>query len=540
MGKCNSLSDMFSQVFQQFAEKPMLTSMGKTYTYREIGNLSENFGSYLINSLHMQKGERIALVMPNIIQFPIALIGALRAGMVVVNVNPQYTAREMHYQILDAGATTIVIIENFADKLSEIIDYTLVKNVIITKIGDMLDNPKKFVVNAICRFFMHGKPEYKLQKAVTFNHALRHGEKKHLYGVDIEPEDLAFLQYTGGTTGRPKGAMLSNANLLANIEQCCKEYGFILVKGEEKIIAALPLYHVFSLTVNLLLGSKIGGEIDLIADPRRFNNFVEEFLRFQPTLIAGVNTLFNAMTFNDKFLSHFIKGNLKIVMGGGMSVQKSVAERWEKITGTFIREGYGLTECSPVVAVSKPSLQGYTGCIGEPVYGTEVKIVGENGKVITEKNEPGELYVKGPQVTKGYWKREKDNLNSFDGDWFKTGDIAAWQDNNQLKLVDRKKDMILISGFNVYPNEIEEVVAMHDKVKEVAAIGVKSSTGEAVKIFVVKKEHSLTKEELIAHCYNYLTNYKVPKLVEFVNDLPKSNIGKILRIKLKELEKKHE
>ena len=497
-----SLADMYDDIFVRYADRPMLLNFGVSFTYAEIDTLSMNFAKYLQGSLHMQKGERIALVMPNIIQMPIAIIGALRAGLSVVNVNPQYTSREMHYQILDSGATTVVILENFADRLSEIIDYTLVKNVIVTKLGDMFSNPKRYFYNLLNKYFNHGCPKYHFNvKTVSFNHALRHGARAEFRRDERDLDDLAFLQYTGGTTGRPKGAMLSNANLLSNMAQITLLYGSVLHYGGERLIAALPLYHVFALTVNLLFMSRIGGYIDLITDPRKLRLMVRDMIQFRPTCITGVNTLFNALTFNDDFAARFKKNDFHLVIGGGMAIQRSVAQRWKDITGTFISEGYGLTECSPIVAVVSADQGEYTGSIGNPLPYTKIKIMDQNSG------------------------------------WFKTGDIVVRLPNEQLKIVDRKKDMILVSGFNVYPNEIEEVVATHYKVKEVAAIGVKSeNSGEQVKIFVVKKDPSLTQEEIIAHCYKYLAHYKVPKKVEFMNELPKSSVGKILRIELRKKE----
>lgn len=533
----SSLADLYDELFITYADRPMFLNFGVSYTYQQIDQLSQAFANYLVSSLHMQKGERVALVMPNLIQLPIALIGALRAGMVVVNVNPQYTSREMHYQLLDSGATTIVILENFANKLSQIIDYTLIKNVIITKIGDLFPQPKRFIFNLVNRYLNHGCPKYSLFNEVSFMQALRHGAKHEIKKVEHSLDDLAFLQYTGGTTGRPKGALLTNKNLLSNMQQIEMLYGDVVNRGKERLIAALPLYHVFALTVNLLFMSKLGGYMDLITDPRKINMLVKEMISFKPTCITGVNTLFNALTFNEEFANKFKHNDLHIVIGGGMAVQRSVAQRWEKITGTSISEGYGLTECSPIVAVVNADQEEYTGSIGNPIPYTQVKIVDDQEQEIKEYNKEGELWVKGPQVTSGYWKREKDTKAAiFDG-WFKTGDIVIRLPNGQLKIVDRKKDMILVSGFNVYPNEIEEVVATHHKVKEVGAIGVKSAnSGEQVKIFVVKKDPSLTQEEIIAHCYKYLTHYKVPKQVEFLPDLPKSNVGKILRMKLRNLE----
>lgn len=532
-----SLNEMYNHVFQEYHDCPMFSNLNTIYTYHEIDKLSGAFASFLINEFHMKKGDRIALVMPNIIQLPIAIIGAIRAGIVVVNINPQYTSREMHFLLLDAGVNTIVMLENFADRLSEIIDYTLVRNVVLTKIGDMHPQPKRFFIDVINRLFYKGKPKYNIPNFYSFRKALSIGKKVGLDSVDIMPNDLAFLQYTGGTTGQPKGALLSHRNLLANIEQILSEFSEVFENGKERILSALPLYHVFALTVNLLMVSRIGAHAALITDPRRIKNLVRVIGKFKPTFIPGVNTLFNALTYNKTF-TQLDFSTIKFVIGGGCSVQKNVAERWNAVTGTFILEGYGMTECSPLVCVCSHNTKSYTGNIGKPVVSTKVRIVDSEGHDIIDLNTPGELWIKGPQVSCGYWNREKETRNSFSNGWFHSGDIGVWQEGGVIKLVDRKKDMILVSGFNVYPNEIEEVVSSHGKVIEAGAIGVKSATsGEQVKVFVVRSDNSLTEEELLEYCYVNLAHYKVPKKIEFVSSIPKSNIGKILRNKLREIEK---
>lgn len=531
-----SLGEMYNKIFQKYLDRPMLSNLGTVFTYHDIDRLSSAFASFLINELHMKKGERIALVMPNIIQLPIAIIGAIRAGIVVVNINPQYTSREIHFILLDAGVNTIVMVENFADRLSEIIDYTQIRHVILTKIGDMLPQPKRFLVDLVNRLFFKGKPKYNLPNFYPFRRALSRGKKEGLDSVSVTPSDLAFLQYTGGTTGKPKGALLTHRNLLSNIEQILAEFSEVLVPGQERILSALPLYHVFALTVNLLMVSRIGAHARLITDPRKIASLVREIASFKPTFITGVNTLFNALTHNRNFAGLDFSF-IKYVVGGGCAVQKNVAERWNNITGTFILEGYGMTECSPLVCVCAHDTKSYTGNIGKPVLWTKVRIVDNAGHDIIEKDVPGELWISGPQVAGGYWNRDEDTRSSFQDGWFHSGDIGVWQDGGVIKLVDRKKDMILVSGFNVYPNEIEEVVSSHSKVVEAGAIGVKSvSSGEVVKVFVVRSDNSLTKEELQEYCYSKLAHYKVPKQIEFVSNLPKSNIGKILRTKLREIQ----
>ncbi len=536
-----SLADMFTHVCSAWADRPMLEGMGVSLTYGEIDRMAAAFSSYLINVLGMRKGDRIAMVMPNIIQMPVAIIASLRAGLTVVNVNPQYTSREMHYQLLDAEVTAVVILENFAGRLAEIMDYTLVRHVVVARIGDMRGRASAFFLNKI-NYLVHrtGEGLRNLRTFRTFRQALKLGQSSPADMVHPDSGDIAFLQYTGGTTGIPKGAILTHANLLSNIEQTLLEYGSILEEGRERIMSALPLYHVFALTINFLLIARIGGCSCLIVDPRKIPALVRSIRSFRPTVITGVNTLFNALTFSPDFPSIDFS-TLKLVVGGGCAVQKAVAERWQKITGTFILEGYGMTECSPLVCVGPADQKIYTGNIGRPVSYTEVRIVDPEGKEITAMNEPGELWIRGPQVCRGYWYRDADTRGSFTDGWFHSGDIGVWRENRFIRLVDRKKDMILVSGFNVYPNEIEEVIATNSKVVEAAAIGVRDpGSGERVKVFVVRKDPSLTSQELTEFCQKYLAHYKIPKYVEFVDSLPKSNVGKILRNRLREMEREKE
>lgn len=531
-----TLQEQFKDSFKNFSDRPMLNFFGCQISYADADLYSQRFASYLLNVAKCEEGERIALILPNIPQYPICMMAAIRAGLTVVNVNPLYTACEMHYQLLDAGVTTVVVAENFADTIYELIDYAQIQRVIITGVGDLMPGIKRFVFNAANRLLNHSKPKHRIKESISFSHAMMTGSNHTFSENKSHARSLAFLQYTGGTTGRPKGAMLTHRNIIANVEQARKCFENTLVLGKERITCALPLYHVFSLTVNLFLAMRIGAEIDLIPDPRKLGKLIERIKATEPTIITGVNTLFNALLNHPEF-AKFKISKTKLVIGGGMSVQRSVAERWKKATGSFILEGYGLTECSPLVCVGKESQSDFTGGIGFPVPGTQIKLLAADGTTITATDKPGELCVRGPQVFQGYWKRESATLKTFDRSWLKTGDIAVWQNDRSLKLVDRKKDMILVSGFNVFPNEIEEVVVMHDKVKEAAAIGIPSQTsGEQVKLFVVKKDQSLTEKDIIEHCYKYLAHYKVPKKIEFMRELPKSNIGKILRSALREKE----
>ncbi|MEF1191581.1 long-chain-fatty-acid--CoA ligase FadD, partial [Vibrio parahaemolyticus] len=466
--------------------------------------------------------------------YPVALFGILRAGCIAVNVNPLYTPRELEHQLNDSGATTIVIVSNFANTLEQIVDNTPVKHVVLTSLGQMLPRAKGTIVDFVVKYVKGMVPKYDLPGAISMRKALRKGRRLQYVKPFMSGDDIAFLQYTGGTTGVAKGAILTHRNMIANVLQAKGAYGPVLSPGRELVVTALPLYHVFALTVNCLLFIEMGGRNLLITNPRDIPGFVKELQKYQFTAITGVNTLFNALVNNEDF--HELDfSNLRLAVGGGMAVQRAVAEKWLKTTGCYLLEGYGLTECSPLVAAYPHDLVEYNGSIGLPVPSTEVRMVDEEGNVLPNTG-TGELQVRGPQVMQGYWQRPeatKDTINE-DG-WLSTGDIVKFDDEGFLHIVDRKKDMILVSGFNVYPNEIEDVVALHGKVLEVAAIGQPHEvSGELVKIYVVKRDPSLTKEEVIAHCRQHLTGYKVPKLVEFREDLPKTNVGKILRRVLRE------
>ena len=528
-----SLVEMFEQSVARFADQPAFINMGQVMTFRKLEERSRAFAAYLQNELGLKKGDRVALMMPNLLQYPIALFGVLRAGMVVVNVNPLYTPRELEHQLNDSGARAIVIVSNFAHTLEKVVFNTQVKHVILTRMGDQLSAAKGTLVNFVVKYIKRLVPKYNLPDAISFRSALQRGRRQQYIKPDITNNDLAFLQYTGGTTGVAKGAMLTHRNMQANLIQSRAAYGPLLNEGHELVVTALPLYHIFALTVNCLLFIEMGGCNLMITNPRDIPAVVKELSRYPFTALTGVNTLFNALLNNEDF-RELDFSTLRLSVGGGMSVQRSVAEKWEKLTGRHLLEGYGLTECAPLVSGNPYDLKHYSGSIGLPVPSTDVRLVDDNGNEVPH-GEAGELQVKGPQVMLGYWQRPEATDEILKDGWLSTGDVVTIDDEGFLRIVDRKKDMILVSGFNVYPNEIEEVVSMHDKVLECAAIGVPNgASGEMVKICVVKKDPSLTRDELIAHCRKHLTGYKVPKKVEFYDELPKSNVGKILRRKLRE------
>lgn len=528
----SSLLDIFEQSIKTFAERTAYINMGKGMTYRELDQQSTVFAAYLQQQLKLQKGDAVAVMMPNLLQYPVAILGILRAGCVVVNVNPLYTPRELEHQLNDSKAKAIVIVENFATTLQEVRSKVAVEHVIVTQMGDMLGLVKGTIVNFVVKHVKKMIPAYNLPGSRRFKDALSQGDASRYVKPDVKGSDLAFLQYTGGTTGVSKGAMLTHRNMVANLEQVAGCIGPILTPGAEFIVTALPLYHIFALTANCLTFMKYGGTNLLITNPRDMPNFVKELAKYPFTAITGVNTLFNGLL-NTPGFAELNFSNLKLSLGGGMAVQRPVAERWQKVTRTRLVEGYGLTECAPLVTVSPFDLDGFNGSIGLPAPSTLIRLVDDNG-VDVAAGESGEMLVQGPQVMAGYFNRQEETDKVLKDGWLYTGDIARMDEQGFFYIVDRKKDMILVSGFNVYPNEIEEVVAMHPKVLEVAAVGIPNeATGEAVKIFVVKKDQSLSDQELIAHCKERLTGYKVPKLVEFRSELPKTNVGKILRRELK-------
>ncbi|WP_342607298.1 long-chain-fatty-acid--CoA ligase FadD [Vibrio tritonius] len=529
-----SLVELFELSVKKYAEQPAFINMGTVMTFQKLEERSRAFAAYLQHDLKLKKGDRVALMMPNLLQYPVALFGILRAGLVAVNVNPLYTPRELEHQLKDAHIETIVIVSNFANTLEKIVANTPVKHVILTSLGQMLPRAKGTLVDFVVKYVKRLVPKYHLPGAISMRQTIRKGRRLPYVQPKLSGDDIAFLQYTGGTTGVAKGAILTHRNMVANVLQAKGAYGPVLREGQELVVTALPLYHVFALSVNCLLFIEMGGSNLLITNPRDIPGFIKELDKHDVTAITGVNTLFNALVCNEDFhtldLTH-----LKLSVGGGMAVQRAVADKWKKITGIHLLEGYGLTECSPLVAGNPYDLTDYSGAIGFPVPSTEARLVNEQGEVVGH-NEVGELQVRGPQVMQGYWRRPNATREVLTDDgWLSTGDIVRFDDNGMMYIVDRKKDMILVSGFNVYPNEIEDVVALHHKVLEVAAIGqTHEVSGEVVKVYVVARDNSLTKEELITHCREHLTGYKVPKIVEFRDELPKTNVGKILRRVLRE------
>lgn len=527
-----SLVEVVEESIRDYADRTAYISMGVHLSYAEMGKKADAFASYLQNDLGIKKGDKVAVMMPNILQYPIALLGILRIGAIVVNVNPMYTPRELEHQLNDAEVKAILIIENFVNTLEQVIDKTSVEHVILTRLGDMLGALKGPFVNFVVKHVKKLIPAHNLTSARSFSQAMSIGAKKPYKKIESGGDDIAFLQYTGGTTGVSKGAMLTHRNMLSNLEQVMACLSPILGRGSELIVTPLPLYHIFALTANWLTFGRVGATNLLIANPRDMPGFVKELSKYQFTAMTGVNTLFNGLL-NTPGFSELDFSHLKLSLGGGMAVQRPVAERWQQVTKTGLIEGYGLTECCPVITITPSNVSRFNGSIGLPVPSSEIRLVNDEGQDVA-MGEPGELWVQGPQVMAGYWKRPEATAEVMHDGWFATGDIARVDEKGFFYIVDRKKDMILVSGFNVFPNEIEEVVAMHDKVLECAAIGVPHEvSGEVVKIFVVRKDDSLTEKEVIEHCRGNLTGYKVPKLVEFRDSLPKSNVGKILRRELK-------
>lgn len=535
-----SLVEMFEQSVHKFADQPAFMNMGSVMTFRKLEERSRAFAAYLQNELKLKKGDRVAIMMPNLLQYPIALFGILRAGLIAVNVNPLYTPRELEHQLNDSGAKAIVIVSNFANTLEQVVDNTPIKHVILTSLGQMLPRAKGTLVDFVVKYVKGMVPKYDLPNAISFRKAIRKGRREQYVKPFMSGDDIAFLQYTGGTTGVAKGAVLTHRNMLANVMQAKGAYGPVLSEGRELVVTALPLYHIFALTVNCLLFIELGGRNLMITNPRDIPGFVKELQKYPFTAITGVNTLFNALVNNEDF-KELDFSRMSIAVGGGMAVQRAVVDKWKDITGGFLLEGYGLTECAPLVAANPHDSTEYNGAIGLPVPSTDVRIIDDEGNVLPN-DQVGELQVRGPQVMQGYWQRPEATKEVIDHEgWLSTGDIVKFDEEGFLHIVDRKKDMILVSGFNVYPNEIEDVVSLHGKVLEVAAIGEPHEvSGEVVKICVVKRDPSLTKDELISHCREHLTGYKIPKIIEFRDDLPKTNVGKILRRALREENNKAE
>ena len=528
-----SIPDVFRQSVEKFANQPAFQNMGKTLTYAEVGKLAEDFASYLQNVLKLPRGERVAIMLPNLLQYPIALFGILQAGLVAVNTNPLYTPRELEHQLKDSGATTIIVLENFANTLELVLPRTQIKHVIVASVGEMFGFFKGSLINFVLRKVKKMVPEYRISDTIPFQTALKEGAAHTFRPVSLTREDTALLQYTGGTTGVAKGAILSHGNICANMQQAAEWIVNLLRPGKETVIAALPLYHIFALTVNLMIFTQAGSKIILITNPRDMKSFIGDMKKERVSVFVGVNTLFNGMVNQPDFATVDFS-SLKLTLGGGMATQKAVAEKWKSITGTPIVEAYGLTEASPGVCANPLNIPAYTGGIGLPIPSTEIELRDADGNEVAQ-GEPGEMWIRGPQVMKGYWNRPEETAKVLDSRGFlATGDIAVMDEKGWFKLVDRKKDLIVVSGFNVYPNEVEDVAASHPKVLEAACIGVSSpKTGEALKLFIVKKDESLTAEELIAFCRTELTAYKVPKDIEFRDELPKSNVGKILRRELR-------
>jgi long-chain acyl-CoA synthetase len=530
---CPSLVALVEEACRKYAERTAFISMGQELSYAELDARSREFAGWL-QARGLGKGDRVALMMPNLLQYPVALVGALRAGCVVVNCNPLYTPRELEHQLKDSGATAIVIVENFAHTLEQVIARTAVRHVVVTPMGEMLGFPKGLLVNLVVRHVKKMVPAWSLPEAVNFAAALAEGRRAEQKPVLLGHDDLAFLQYTGGTTGVSKGAMLSHGNITANVLQAHAWIRPVIRDGQECIVTALPLYHIFALTANCLTFIMAGARNLLIANPRDIPGFVKEWGRYPVSVATGVNTLFNALL-NDPGFAKLDFSPMRITLGGGMAVQSAVADRWRAITGGPLLQAYGLTETSPAATINPLDLDSFNGSIGLPIPSTEVSIRDDHGHEV-ERGQVGEICIRGPQVMKGYWKRPEETALVMTPDGFlRTGDMGYIDAGGFVFLVDRKKDMILVSGFNVYPNEVEEAVARHPGVRDVAAIGVADDrSGEAVKIFVVKKDPALTAEALIEHCRGELTGYKVPRQVEFRDDLPRTNVGKILRRALKE------
>ncbi|AZQ84052.1 long-chain-fatty-acid--CoA ligase FadD [Colwellia sp. Arc7-635] len=530
--KYASIVAMFHKYTGIYGERTAFINMGAEISYRELAEQATAFAAYLQQDLGLVKGDKFAIMVPNCLQYPIALFGALLAGLTVVNVNPLYTARELQHQLTDSNTKAILIIQNFASILEKVIDKTPVEKVILTALGDRLGTVKGAIVNGVVKYVKKMIPAFNLANVEHFNKALAKGHKLNFSPVELCGDDLAFLQYTGGTTGVSKGAMLTHRNMVANLEQAKAAIKPQLEEGKELVVTALPLYHIFALTANCLTFITLGGTNLLITNPRDMPGFVKELGKYDFTAITGVNTLFNGLI-NTPGFSDLNFANLKLSLGGGMAVQRPVAEKWEAITKSRLLEGYGLTECAPLVTICPYNQQHYSGSIGLPASSTDIRIVKDDGSE-AEIGESGEMWVNGPQVMKGYYNRQEATDEVLKDGWLATGDVACMDENGFFKIVDRKKDMIIVSGFNVYPNEIEEVVVSHDGVLEAAAIGIPhEASGEIVKIFVVRKDPNLTDADLIKHCRDNLTNYKVPKIVEFRDELPKTNVGKILRRELR-------
>lgn len=529
----DNINDMFKKPFEQFADNTAFVNMGHSLTYRELNEKSEAFAAYLQTELNAKKGDRIALMMPNLLQYPIAILGALKAGLVVVNVNPLYTPRELEHQLRDSGATIIVAVTNFGNSLQQVIEKTSIKHVILTSIGDALAPHKRTLVNFVVKYVKKMVPKYSLPGAISMRRALTDGKRMTFAEPTIANDDLAYLQYTGGTTGLAKGAMLTHRNVIANVLQVFGHFGPRTAKDQERAVTPLPLYHIFANSVSMMLMMYMGGSNLLITNPRDLNSFINDLSKYPFTMIFGLNTLFAALNKNEKFKALDFS-HAEFTIAGGMATQQHVADEWQEITGMPIIEGYGLTECSPVVAGGVHTQQKYVPAVGVPLPSTELRIVDESGAPLGV-GEVGEIQIRGPQVMKGYWKQDAETnaILTADG-WLYSGDIGRMDEDGIFYIEDRKKDMILVSGFNVFPSEVEEVATLHPKIIEAAAVGVPDDVaGERVKLFVVANG-TVTTDEVRQHCRKHLTGYKRPTIIEFRDELPKTNVGKILRRELRD------
>lgn len=528
----SSLVNLFDKYTQLYQDNTAFINMDVSMGYQELAQQATDFATYLQQNLGLVKGDKFAIMIPNLLQYPIALFGALKAGLTVVNVNPLYTPRELEHQLKDSGAKGILILENFAHVLESVIDKTTVNHVITTGVGDRLGVLKGTLINGVLKYVKKQVPAYSIPLSVKFNQALVKGSKQSFIPVEVTGQDLAFLQYTGGTTGPSKGVMLTHRNMVANLMQSNEMTRHVFETGKEIMVTALPLYHVYALTSNCLCFLAYGGTNLLITNPRDMPGFVKELAKYPFTAITGVNTLFNALLHTPGFEKLDFSA-LKLGFGGGMSVQRPVAELWEKITGARLLEGYGLTECAPMVTMNPYNQASYDGTIGVPASSTNVRLLDDSGKEVP-MGEPGEMWVKGPQVMKGYYNRQEATDEVLKDGWLATGDIATMDDKGLFRIVDRKKDMIIVSGFNVFPNEIEEVLVSHEGILEAAAVAAPCDiTGEKVKVFIVRKNPDLVEQDIFDHCCELLTNYKRPKLVTFLDELPKTNVGKVLRKELR-------
>ena len=530
----DSLKDLLERSFEKFKDLPAFTNMGHSISYGELDQMSRYFGAYLQKVAGLKKGDRVAIMLPNVLQYPVAVFGILRAGLCVVNVNPLYTPRELEHQLKDSGARAILIMENFAATLEEVLDSTDVQTVMVTGVGDMFPFPKNMITNFVVRKIKKMVPSFDLPSAVPFQRTLKEGRWHTLEPVELNHDDLAFLQYTGGTTGVSKGAMLTHGNLVANVLQARAWCGDLLTEGEDVVITALPLYHIFSLTANCLMFTVLGGNNVLITNPRDFPGFVAELKKYPFTYISGVNTLFNALL-NTPGFDEIDFSRMKIALGGGMAVQKAVSDHWKRVTGKPILQAYGLTETSPAACINPPGTTEFDGSIGLPISSTESSIRDDEGNPLP-LGEVGEICIRGPQVMAGYWQRPEETAKTmFEGGWLRTGDMGRMDEKGLIFITDRKKDMILVSGFNVFPNEIEDVAVAMEGVLEAAAVGVPDEkSGEIVKLFIVRKDPELTEDQVREYCRENLTGYKRPKLIEFRDELPKTNVGKILRRALRD------